>query len=135
LGASDWPSTFDVALLIIFLAAVVLLPGLGYCFMVLDYRAYLRSLRRKIARIVGVRNQTPEWALRDAPRCVAAFGLELPCTEAELKAAYRVRIKHLHPDVGGDRRKFLQLKTHYEEALEVVRRTEVDTPSRTVRTW
>jgi curved DNA-binding protein CbpA len=37
-----------------------------------------------------------------------ALGLTLPCTTDDVLAAYRRKVKLLHPDRGGDRREFLR---------------------------
>ncbi len=112
----DWPVTFG------YLALVVALPALGYFFMVLDYRAYLRSLRRALMVVSSVRYslELPEWVRKNTPRCILALGLTLPCTQEEILAAYRRRVKQLHPDRGGDRRKFLRLQAHFEQAMALV---------------
>jgi hypothetical protein len=44
----------------------------------------------------------------------------LPCTVEDLKHAYRQRVKELHPDHGGDQRRFLILQAQFEEALAFV---------------
>lgn len=116
-----WPDGLDLAATAIFLAVVVILPAAGYFFMVADYRAYLRSLRRFLAHYVAPGAGSPDWAHVQTPRCVAAFGLSLPCTEEELLGAYRQKVKRLHPDHGGDKKRFLLTQRQFEEALEVVR--------------
>jgi hypothetical protein len=88
---------------------------------VLDIRAYLRSLNRALSIVAkwslpGI----PDWARRETPRAVAAFGLRFPCTEEQLKQAYRKRVKQLHPDHGGDQRRFMLLQAQFEEALALV---------------
>lgn len=113
----DWPVTFA------YLSLIVALPAVGYFFMVLDYRAYLRSLRRALMVVTGgYRHSTdlPEWVRKNSPRCILALGLTLPCTEEQVLAAYRRKVKDLHPDRGGDRRKFLRLQSHFEQALALV---------------
>ncbi len=112
-----WPNGLDALALIVFLAAVVLLPALGYAFMVLDFRAYLRSLRRALVVVVRYFPDLPEWARTPTPRCIAALGLRMPCTEEDLKQAYRRKVIKLHPDRGGDRRRFLLLQAQFEEGL------------------
>lgn len=120
-AAHRWPDALDLAATGLFLALVVLLPALGYFFMVADYRAYLRSLRRFLAPYRPPSDDSPAWAQVQTPRCVAAFGLTLPCTEEELLGAYRQRVKRLHPDHGGDKKRFLITQKQFEEALTVVR--------------
>lgn len=120
-SAPAWPDGLDLAATLAFFALAIGLPALGYAWMVLDVRAYLRSLRRQLVRAWHWHTQTPDWALRQTPRCLASFGLELPCGEEELLAAYRQRVKELHPDHGGDERRFLAMQGQFEEALRVVR--------------
>lgn len=123
LAVGRWPNSADSLLVATFLVAVVAAPGLGYVLMVLDFRAYLRSLRRGLMRVVYYVPELPQWAQHETPRCVAAFGLRLPCGEEELKSAYLSRVKQLHPDRGGDRGRFMILQSHYEEALTIVLRS------------
>jgi hypothetical protein len=119
----SWPDAVDVGALVLFAAIAVGLPGLGYAFMVLDFRRYLRSLRRALMVVAAAatRRSTPYWAMRDRPPCLEAFDLTLPCTEEQVMAAYRRRVKELHPDHGGDLQQFLRLQTHFEQALHLVR--------------
>ena len=51
-----------------------------------------------------------------------ALGLVMPCTAEDVLAAYRRKVKQLHPDRGGDRREFLRLQAHFEEAMAFVER-------------
>ena len=104
----------------VFLLVVVLVPAAGYVFMVLDFRAYLRTLRRGLILAVDVFTGLPPWARQYTPRPVAALGLTMPCTCEDLKRAYRERVKHLHPDRGGDQRRFLVLQAQFEEAMKIV---------------
>lgn len=93
---------------------------LGYVCMVLDFRAYLRSLRRALVLVTGYRAELPGWMRKHTPRCILALGLVLPCTAEDVLAAYRRKVKKLHPDRGGDRREFLRLQVHFEEAMAFV---------------
>ena len=110
----------DATVIAIFFAMIILVPLAGYVFMVLDFRAYLRSLRRVV--IVATQSFTtlPGWARVHTPRCIAAMGLQMPCTEEELKSAYRQKVKALHPDHGGDQRRFMILQAQFEEALTII---------------
>jgi hypothetical protein len=110
----------DLAATATFLALVLLVPLAGYVFMVLDFRAYLRSLRRGLVLASQAFAGIPAWARPYTPRAIAALGLRLPCTEEDLKRAYRQRVKLLHPDHGGDERRFLLLQAQFEEALVIV---------------
>ncbi|HEX3724943.1 MAG TPA: hypothetical protein VHV08_01820 [Pirellulales bacterium] len=115
-----WPDALDVVATGIFLLVVVVVPAIGYVFMVVDFRAYLRTLRRGLVHVGHYMSHIPPWARRETPPALAAFGLRLPCTEEELKRAYRKRVKRLHPDHGGDERRFLIAQAQFEEALVLV---------------
>lgn len=115
--SEPWPNAVDLAATITFLLLLVVVPAVGYVFIALDFRAYLRSLQRGLILAARVFGGIPDWARHHTPRSVAALGLIMPCTEDELKRAYRERVKHLHPDHGGDQRRFLLLQAHFEEAL------------------
>jgi hypothetical protein len=122
-----WPDSLDTAAVVAFLCAAIALPALGYVFAYVDFRRYLRSLRRAISTIVYRDMGTPDWAVPKVPRCVAVFGLDWPTSEQELTRAYRRKIKKLHPDRGGDERHFLMLQRYFEEALVLVRKQEPTT--------
>ncbi|TWT88648.1 hypothetical protein Mal64_21350 [Pseudobythopirellula maris] len=114
-----WPDAVD-STAILYLAAVLIgLPAAGYVFAVLDYRAYLRSLKHALVVVSGYMGATPYWALRDRPECLREFGLTEPVTREEVYAAYRQRVKHAHPDRGGDRREFDRLQQHLQDALRL----------------
>ena len=115
-----WPNSLDLSVTIAFFLVIVLLPAAGLVFMAIDLRTYWRSLRRGLAVITRGFSGVPEWAQRETPRAIAALGLRMPCTEEDLKRAYRKRVKKLHPDHGGDERRFLLLQAHFEEALAIV---------------
>ena len=115
-----WPDGFDSVVTIGYLLLILGLAAAGYACMVLDVRAYLRSLRRALVVITHYRVELPEWIRRDTPRCVQALGLKMPCTTEEVLEAYRERVKVLHPDRGGSRREFLLLQRHFEEAMALL---------------
>jgi hypothetical protein len=119
-SGNPWPNSLDLAVTAGFLVVFFLLPALGFVFMALDLRAYWRSLRRSLAVVGRTFTGIPDWARNDTPRSIAALGLRLPCTEEDLKRAYRVQVQRLHPDHGGDQRRFLLLQSHFEEALAIV---------------
>ena len=106
-----------------FVALFLLTPALGWFFMVVDYRAHLRSLRRAMVA-VGNYASTPYWALRERPECLTELGLEPGCTADEVMAAYRIRVKEAHPDRGGDRQRFERLQQRLAEALALVEGAE-----------
>ena len=116
----QWPNGLDLTITGLFLTLVVTLPTAGYVFMAIDFRAHLRSLRRGLVLLVRSMPEVPAWARRETPRSIAALGLRFPCSEEDLKRAYRQRVKQLHPDHGGDQRRFLILQSQFEEALAIV---------------
>ena len=117
---TSWPDGIDWTVTAGYLALAFGLAGLGYVCMVLDIRAYLRSLRRALVLISHYRVELPEWVRRDTPRCILALGLTMPCTAEDVLAAYRRKVKRLHPDRGGDRREFLRLQAHFEQAMALL---------------
>jgi hypothetical protein len=114
------PDGIDWTITSTYFATAFGLAVLGYVCMVLDIRAYLRSLRRALVLISHYRVELPEWVRRDTPRCILALGLTMPCTQADVLAAYRRKVKSLHPDLGGDQREFLRLQAHFEQAMALV---------------
>jgi hypothetical protein len=116
----SWPDGIDSTVTVSYLAIAFGLPILGYVSMVLDYRAYLRSLRRAIMVVTGYRTELPEWMRKNTPRCILALGLVMPCTADDILAAYRRKVKTMHPDLGGDRREFLRLQAYFEQAMAFV---------------
>lgn len=118
----SWPDGIDATALAVFAAVAFGLPLFGYWLMVIDIRAYLRSLRRALVVIARAATNTPYWAARrDCPPCLQALELDLPCTEEQVLAAYRHRVKELHPDRGGDLQQFLRLQKHFEQAMHLAR--------------
>jgi hypothetical protein len=115
-----WPDGFDLGVLVFFAALMIGLPALGYVFLVLDIRAYLRSLRRALVKVTNYFPHLPAWARLETPRCIAVFELAWPCTEEQLRRAYRKKVKLSHPDRGGDPQRFLVLQEQFQEALELV---------------
>ena len=116
----SWPDGIDGTVTAAYLATAFGLAALGYLCMVLDFRAYLRSLRRALVVVSNYRPELPAWVRRDTPRCIVAVGLTLPCTADDVLAAYRRKVKKLHSDRGGDRREFLRLQAHFEQALALL---------------
>jgi len=120
LSGRPWPDGVDAAITFGYLALILGLPLLGYILMFLDFRRYLRSLRRALVFVAREVSRTPSWAMQDRPPCLVALDLRPPCTKEEVLAAYRQRVKSLHPDRGGDLNKFLRLQQHFEQALHLV---------------
>jgi len=118
----SWPDGVDALALLLYAAIAFGLPLLGYWLMAIDIRAYLRSLRRALVVVARAATASaPYWAARDRPPCLQALELDLPCTEQEVLAAYRQRVKALHPDRGGDLQQFLRLQKHFEQAMHLAR--------------
>ncbi|MEM9186984.1 MAG: hypothetical protein AAGB00_10860 [Planctomycetota bacterium] len=113
------PDAIDLAATLLVAMLFFGLPLLGYTFLVLDIRAYYRRARRAVMIVRRYVFALPEWVARDAPPCLQTLGLTLPCTRYEVLAAYRERVKHVHPDAGGSRRQFAKLQRHFEEAMSL----------------
>lgn len=114
LAQFDW---LDKSATMLFVAMCLGLPVVGYVFMAIDYRAYLRRLRGALVTIAHYFPHMPAWARVDTPPCLRALGLNIQSNEADLQKAYRRFVEIHHPDRGGDHRQFLILQRHYEESL------------------
>jgi hypothetical protein len=112
-----WPDSFDLAITVTYLLLMIGVVAAGLSSMSLHFRDYLRSLRRTLVVISQYRLELPEWIRRHRPRCIETLGLSLPCTSGEVLAAYRRKVKRLHPDLGGDTKEFLQLQEHFQQAM------------------
>jgi hypothetical protein len=66
---------------------------------------------------------------RTAHACLQALGLTYPCTERDVRKAYRNLVKKAHPDHGGTTKTFQDLKRNYEEALRLFRASHPQAPS------
>jgi hypothetical protein len=121
----SWPDAVDLAGILFYVLVAFGLPALGYVFMVIDFRRYLRSLRRALLVVANVAARaTPYWAVRESQNqlpCFQALEVTFPCSEDEVLAAYRRRVKQLHPDHGGDLQQFLRLQKHFEQAMHLAR--------------
>lgn len=121
---TPWPDGIDATLTLTYVAVIFGIPAFGYILMVLDFRRYLRSLRRALAIVAHAVPAVPRWAVMERPACLRALDLKLPCSESDVMAAYRAQAMRLHPDRGGDLQQFLKLQKHVEQALQLVRRRE-----------
>jgi hypothetical protein len=52
------------------------------------------------------------------PDFLVRLGVMLPCSEQDVKEAYFAKVKHAHPDAGGNQEDFVALQTDFERALE-----------------
>jgi curved DNA-binding protein CbpA len=68
----------------------------------------------------GQRSTGPS-PLQPAPACVTLLGLAWPCTQQDVKQAFRSQAKTAHPDAGGSNEAFQTLYKAYQEALALVR--------------
>lgn len=124
IGNHIYPDTLDVTTLVIFAVIVVGLPALGHVYMVLDIRTYLRSLRRALVRVSNCVSDIPVWARQETPPCLLALGLRAPCTQDDVKRAYRQLAEQFHPDRGGDPRRFHRLHKQLEKSLRYVQHVQ-----------
>jgi hypothetical protein len=118
--ARTWPDAID-GLALLLAIAIACLPIVGYVLMVIDIRAWMRALKGALVRVVFHFPEMPAWARYHTPYCFKALGLSLPCTESDVKIAYRQLAEQTHPDRGGDRQKFLQLQRHFENAVQFLK--------------
>ena len=117
-----WPDTVDRSAVLLFLAVVVLVPSSdtgSQSLICAAGRARLRGVLVRVARPFAA--PLPDWVDRETPPCLRALGLSLPCNEADVKEAYRRRAEALHPDRGGDMRRFLLLQQQLEQSLYFLR--------------
>ena len=124
LDAGEWPDAIDLAIIVFSLIIVLGLPVLGHWLAILDLRAYLRSLKGMLVKATHVFPSMPSWARYHTPGCLMALGLKLPCTEDDVKTAYRALAQIHHPDRGGDREKFTMLRTHFDNSIQFLRNQE-----------
>lgn len=122
----SWPDGIDASLTIIGLVVMLGVPILGYVLMVIDFRRWLRSLRRALMVVQQYVWDVPYWAAAHRPACLQALDLEMPCTEEDILASYRELAKTMHPDRGGDLQQFLRLQKHFEQAMKLVRGESVE---------
>jgi hypothetical protein len=125
-ASPQWPDGIDASLTVTVLAVMFGIPLLGYVAMVIDFRRYLRSLRRALVVVSQAMPVVPYWALIQRPACLRALGLELPITEEDVLAAYREQAKTMHPDRGGDLQEFLRLQKHFEQAMHIAQRQQAE---------
>jgi hypothetical protein len=129
---APWPDRFDLAVIVGFVVLIVGIPLAGYVLLAVDVRAHYRRLRGALVLVSNYVVQMPAWVGGEArrrqqtPPCLAAFGLDLPCSEAQLLDAYRQLVKTRHPDLGGDRNEFLKLQQNFEQARTLVMSQSLD---------
>lgn len=119
-----WPDAIDVSALFFFFVLMLLIPLFGYVLMYVDIRAYYRALKGVLVRVVFHFPELPAWARYETPHYMRALGLSLPCTEADLKRAYRALAEKHHPDRGGDPQKFHRLREQFEASQQFLRAHE-----------
>jgi hypothetical protein len=93
----------------------------------------LRGLRRAW-RARWEPDRTAAWAWivlptgTPQPPPLARLGLTIPCTLADVRAAYHRQAKLIHPDAGGQTGEFIALVRAYRSALAMVRATSGSAP-------
>ena len=117
----SWPDSFDFTAIGVYLGLTIGAIVIGYALMVIDIRAYLRALRGALVKVAYHFQNVPTWARYETPHCLRALGLMLPCTEQEVREAYRSFAEKLHPDRGGDRKQFMQLQRDFEASMRFLR--------------
>lgn len=122
--ARIWPDSLDKSSIALFIAVVLLVPAVGYFFMVADIRAYMRALRGALVVVRNYLPNMPAWARLETPPCLRALGLRAGCSEQDVKQAYRRHAEKLHPDLGGDRKRFMRLQSQFEASLRYVRENQ-----------
>lgn len=118
----EFPDLFDVAVFCVIFGLLFGAVFAGHVLMIIDVRSWIRSLRRALVVITDHLPHFPRWARGQTPRCLSALGVQLPCTREQLMNAYRQKVKLLHPDRGGDRKRFMRLQADFEEAMELITR-------------
>ena len=66
LAVQDWPDGIDATVTVTYVTIALGVPMLGYVFMVLDFRAYLRSLRRRrsyLGCLAAIGRTRADWLL------------------------------------------------------------------------
>jgi len=119
-----WPDMIDLSALLFYFSILLIIPLLGYVCMYVDVRAYYKALRGALVRVVFHFPELPSWARYSTPGCMQALGVKLPCTESDLKSAYRALAEKHHPDRGGDPQQFHRLRQQFEESMNFLRAHE-----------
>jgi hypothetical protein len=117
----QWPDLIDLLAIALFVGFMLSVIVIGHTLMIVDFRRYLRALRRTLIVAANYLPHIPSWAREQTPHSLVALGLRMPCTEDDVLRSYRKRVKRLHPDRGGDQRRFMILQADFERALEYVR--------------
>ncbi len=113
-----FPDAIDLTIAAFVGIIVIGLPVAGYVFMCVDYMAWLRALRGALVLVVEVIPGVPNWAHKKTPRCLRLLGLEMPCSESDVKRAYHQLAELHHPARGGCPRRFSQLRETYQTAID-----------------
>lgn len=85
------------------------------------FQAYHMARQVNAAFAGHLEGQVTHWQLSPPPpACIAALGLPWPCTQQDVKRAFRTRVKTVHPDNGGSSEAFQRLYRAYRDALQLV---------------
>ena len=74
---------------------------------------FREAIGRVYAELVGT---TPNRAHTGLPGWASVLGVAPPFSTEQIRAAYRLRSKAAHPDIGGSHEDFVRLQAAYEEA-------------------
>ena len=121
-----WPDLVDHFAVWSFVFIALALPLVGYWLMAMDIYAYYRALRGALVKVVYHFPQMPRWARYHTPGCLRELGLCWPCSERDVRTAYRRLAEQTHPDRGGDAGQFLRLQRQFETAISFVKQHRGD---------
>jgi len=98
----------------------LLLPLVGGVLIMANYRSQQGAFAAGPNTVFSSYSERTDWNSDLTPACLKALGLSLPCSEADVKQAYRSLAKTSHPDRGGDAQQFLALHSNFEKALKLI---------------
>ena len=84
------------------------------------FTAY-EAARRASPAFASAPASNPANLSTQVPACLRVLGLAFPCTTPEVKHAFRVQAKVVHPDSGGSSEAFQTLYQAYKDALALVK--------------
>ena len=83
------------------------------------YRATRRANRHVFGSTSRHCQVTPE-TMAPIPACLQRLGVSWPCSQHEVRQAFRQHVKVIHPDRGGSSESFQRLYKAYQEALALL---------------
>src|SRR5699024_7296883 len=88
-------------------------------------QARRRRRRPGTPKVIMTGNTCMECGVRET-EYYAMLGVASDASPAEIKSAYRALVRSMHPDAGGDARRFQQLRDAYETLYDPVKRAQYD---------